>query len=186
MKANAPTAANERVRALDRAEITDSQLLEVVERSDRWSTPRAEWYLVLGHAPDMAVGYATFWDLTYRGGRVEHATKELMRVAITTLLGGSFCATQRSVGALEEGLDEDEIAACGLPDFDHPDARVRAALRYAQALALGRPGDDTDWDDIYRELHSHFDDAEVAELICFAANTVGGAIVTRSLNLKVG
>jgi alkylhydroperoxidase family enzyme len=175
----------ERVHSLDRSSITDPALLDVLERSDRYSAPKAEWYLILGHSPEVAVGYADFWNLTYRHGRIEHTTKELIRVAITTLLGCRFCSTQRSVEALEQGLEEEKIAACALPDFDHPDARVRSALRLSRALSLDSDGSASDWDDIYRELHANFDDAEVAELICFIANTIGSTTVARSLNLKV-
>jgi alkylhydroperoxidase family enzyme len=172
-----------RVSAVERASVTDRALLEVLELADRVSTPRPEWYLVLGHAPEMAVGYANFWNLTYRGGRVEHATKELMRVAITTLLSCSFCSTQRSVDARADGLEEDRIEVCALPNFTDPDPRVHAALQLARALASDTSGEASDWDEIYAEVHAHFDDAELAELICFCANTLGGAIVTRTLNL---
>src|SRR5262249_49627597 len=87
--------------------ISDPELLDVLDRAERLSTPKPAWYQTLAHAPDMAVGYSQYWDLTHRGGQVEHTTKELMRIAISTLLGCGFCADQRSVMAVEEGLDED-------------------------------------------------------------------------------
>jgi len=179
----APDTTQPRVNAIERDAVTDPALLEVLGFADRSSTPRPEWYLILGHAPEIAVGYANFWNLTYRGGRVEHATKELMRVAITTLLSCSFCSTQRSSEALAEGLEEDRIEVCAVPDFTDPDPRVNAALQLARALATDTSGETSDWDQIYAEVHARFDDAEVAELICFCANTIGGAMVTRTLNL---
>ena len=138
-------------------EIDDPELLAVIERAERLSTPKPAWYLTLAHDPEMAKAYAAYWDLTHRGGRVEHTTKELMRIAIASLLDCKFCASQRSARALEEGLDEAQAVACSLPDFDPPDARARAAVRYARVLALAR--DDTSFDAAYAELRSVFTEA---------------------------
>jgi AhpD family alkylhydroperoxidase len=87
----------------------------------------------------MAVAYAMYWDETHRGGSVEHAIKELMRIAIAGLLVCGFCADQRSVMAVDAGLDEEDTLACALPEFEHRDPRTRAALRYARALVLDSP-----------------------------------------------
>ena len=170
------------IAPLDPAAVTDPELLAVLERAERLSTPKPAWYLTLGHDPEMAVGYARFWDLTHRGGRVDHTIKELMRIAISTLLGCDFCAEQRSVRALEEGLDEDATQACALPDFNHPDARTRAALRYARALTIDSPANPVDWESIYAELHETFTDPEIVELGCFAAIAIGGVKLSRSIN----
>lgn len=158
--------------------------MAVLERAERLSTPKPAWYLTLAHDPQMAVGYARFWDLTHRGGRVEHTTKELMRIAIAQLMGCDFCADQRSVKALAEGLQEEDALACAMSDFNHPDPRVRAALRYAQALVLDSPGDDgTRFDPVYSQLREVFDDAEIVELGCFAAIAIGGVKLSRSLRI---
>jgi AhpD family alkylhydroperoxidase len=152
-------------------EVTDPELLAILERAERLSTPKPAWYLTLAHNPEMAKAYASYWDATHRGGQVEHTTKELMRIAISQLLGCAFCADQRSVVALDEGLVESEALACALPDFDHPDPRVRAALRYARALV--RETEPAAFDAVYAELRSGFTDAEIVELGCFAAIAIG-------------
>ena len=175
-----------RIAPLDPAAVTDPELLGVLERAARLSTPKPAWYLTLGHDPEVAVGYARFWDLTHRGGAVEHTIKELMRIAISTLLGCDFCAEQRSVRAVEEGLDEDAAEACALPDFDGPDPRTRAALRYARALTVDSPASPVDWDSVYAELHASFGDAEIVELGCFAAIAIGGVKLSRSINEPAG
>ena len=177
---------SDRLPSVPRGEIRDAQLLEVLDAAERLSTPKPAWYQTLAHAPDMAVGYSRYWDLTHRGGQVEHTTKELMRIAVSTLLGCGFCADQRSVVALEQGLDEGEAEACAMPDFNHPDPRVRAALRYTRAFVLDGPAAATDWDDIYAELRSVYSDAEVVELGCFAAIALGGVKLSRSLNEEEG
>jgi AhpD family alkylhydroperoxidase len=172
----------ERVQKLEPAEVTDPALNRVLEKSERLSTPMPAWFLTLGHSPEMAVAYFDYWDRTHRGGKVDHRIKELMRIAVSTLLGCEFCATQRSNVALENGLSEEDAQACALPDFNHPDPRARAALRFARALTLDSPSDPVDWDPIYEELHATFDDDEIVELGCFAAIAVGGVKLSRSLN----
>lgn len=177
-------APGSRLPPVHREAIADPELEAVLERAERMSTPKPAWYLTLAHDPEMAVAYARFWDLTHRGGRVEHTTKELMRIAIAQLLGCEFCADQRSVTALGEGLQEPDAQACALPDFHHPDPRVRAALLYARALVLDAPGDEgSHFDSVYAELREVFDDGEVVELGCFAAIAIGGVKLSRSLQI---
>lgn len=169
--------------AIDREAITDPELLEVLERSERFSAPKPAWFLTIGHAPEVAVGFDRFWDLTFRQGRIDHTTKEMVRLTMVTMLGCNFCGGQRSALALEE-VSAEELAACALPGFDHPDLRVRAALRFARAIAHDvSPEVETDWDSVYGELREHYDDAEVAELLSFATIALGGVLVARTLDL---
>lgn len=170
-----------RLPQVPRGDVRDPELIGVIERAERLSTPKPAWYLTLAHAPEMATGYAAFWDLTHRGGEVEHTTKELMRIAISQLLDCDFCAAQRSVVALDEGLDEAEAVACARTDYDHPDPRTRAALRYARVLAT--ENDQAAFDAVYAELREVFTDAEVVELGCFAAIAIGGVTLSRSLRI---
>jgi alkylhydroperoxidase family enzyme len=174
--------AGSRLPAVSKDEIDDPELLGVLAQAEELSTPKPAWYLTLAHNPEMAKAYAAYWDITHRGGRVEHVIKELMRITIAQLLDCGFCAEQRSVVALEQGLDEETASACALPDFDHPDARTRAALRYARALTL--ESSDEDFDRVYGELRAVFDDAEIVELGCFAAIAIGGVRLSRSLRIE--
>jgi AhpD family alkylhydroperoxidase len=170
-----------RLPQVERRQVTDPELEAVLERAERLSTPKPTWYLTLAHSPEMAKAYAAYWEATHRGGRVEHTTKELMRIAISQLLGCDFCAAQRSVQALEHGLDEGDAATCALPAFDHPEPRVRAALAYARALVLET--EPTAFDSVYTELRAVYSDAEVVELGCFAAIAIGGVTLSRSLQI---
>lgn len=169
-----------RVPRLDRSAIDDRELLDVLDRAEQLSTPRPDWYLTLAHAPDMAVAYSRYWDLTHRGGRVDHRIKEKMRLAVSTALGCDFCAEQRSTVALEGGLTDAEAEACAMPAPEFDDPRESAAVRYARALVDDRPEAPVDWDDVYARLRGVFDDAEVVELGCFAAIAVGGVKLSRS------
>jgi alkylhydroperoxidase family enzyme len=172
-----------RLPAVDRDTITDPEFLAVLERSERLSTPKPAWFLTLGHAPDVAIAFDAYWDTTFRQGCVEHSTKEMVRLTIVTMLGCDFCGSQRSMLALEE-MTAEELEACALPGFDHPDPRVRAALRFARAIAHDTSSDvETDWDAVYGELREHYDDAEVAELLAFTTMALGGVLIARTLDL---
>jgi AhpD family alkylhydroperoxidase len=173
-----------RLPQVPRDQIRDPELEAVLERAERLSTPKPAWYLTLAHNPEMAKAYASYWEATHRGGIVEHTTKELMRIAISQLLGCGFCADQRSVVAVEQGLDEADAAACAVQQFDHPDPRVRAALRYARALVVET--DPAAFDDVYADLRRAYSDAEIVELACFAAIAIGGVTLSRSLRIDPG
>lgn len=153
-------------------DVTDPGLQAVLARAEQLSTPRPAWYLTLAHNPEIANAYAAYWDTTHRGGRVEHTTKELMRIEISQLLNCTFCANQRSVLALEQGLEEKTEKHC---------PRERAALGYAHALVM--EDDPAAFDAIYADLRTVFDDGEIVELGCFAAIAIGGVILSRSLQI---
>lgn len=175
--------SDSRVPLLRREEVADERLRSVLDRAAVSSAPKPEWYLAIGHAPDVAVGYDAFWNLTYRDGSVEHTTKELMRLTITSAFECAFCSTQRSSEALEQGLDESELTACTVGSYRSEDPRIDVAVEYARALATDVLSGYNGWDELYERLRSYYSAAELAELICFCANTVGGTLVARTLNL---
>jgi alkylhydroperoxidase family enzyme len=176
--------ATSRLRPVARDDIKDLRLREIIARAEQLSAPKPEWYLTTAHNPDASVVFDRYWDAVYRNGRVEHLTKEIMRLAIVQLLGCDFCSSQRSVAAQAEGLEEDDIQACAMPDFDPPDQRLRAAVRYARALALDHAAADTSiYDEVYEDLHANFSEEEIVELAYFAMITIGGTKVARSLDL---
>lgn len=172
-----------RIPSLMREDVRDVQLQEILDNAEKLSTPKPAWYLTLAHNPEMAKAYAAYWDLTHRGGKVDHKIKELMRIAIAQLMDCDFCADQRSVVALEQGLEETEARVCSLPEFNHPDPRTNAALRYARALVLDST-DDQEFDEVYAELRKVFDASEIVELGCFAAIAIGGVRLSRSLSIR--
>ena len=170
---------------VDIAALHDPELDAIIERSRRLSTPKPTWYRTLASNPSIAKAFAHYWDTAFRGGRVEHEIKELMRVCVAQLLGCTFCADQRSIPAIEAGLSEELLAACALPDFNHPDARTRAALRLARELALDTPASDSArFDAVYAELRAVFDDEEVMELAGICILFIGGTRLARSLDIE--
>ncbi len=179
--AGKPTA---RMPLVDISTLNDPELDVIIEKARRLSTPKPAWYQTLASNPGVAKAFAHYWDTAFRNGRVEHEIKELMRNCVAQLLGCSFCSTQRSTQAIEEGLSEQAIATCALPDFQHPNPRARAALRLARELAL----DDASkapsrFDAVYAELHDVFDNEEIMELAGICVLFVGGTRLARSLGI---
>lgn len=174
-----------RMPLVDVASLKDPELDRIVENSRRLSTPRPAWYQTLASNPQVAKAFAQYWDTVFRGGRVEHEIKELMRICVARLLGCSFCYEQRSTQAMQMGLAEETIQSCTLADFDSPDPRTRAALRLARELALDDASKDASrFDAIYADLHEVFDDEEIMELAGICVLFVGGTHLARSLGIE--
>ena len=178
------SASSRRMPLVDTAPLHDPELDRIIDTARRLSTPKPAWYQTLASNPAVAKAFAHYWDTVFRAGRVEHEIKELMRVCVAQLLGCAFCSGQRSTQAIEAGLSEDTVAACALPDFNHPDPRTRAALRLARELALDTPASDpARFDAVYAELRKVFDDEEVMELAGACVLFLGGTHVARSLDI---
>jgi alkylhydroperoxidase family enzyme len=174
----------QRMPLVDISKLGDPELDAIIEKARRLSTPKPAWYQTLASNPKVAKAFAQYWDTAFRGGRVEHEIKELMRICVAQLLGCSFCSTQRSTQATEEGLSEQAIETCALPDFHHPDPRTRAALRLARELALDNASrDPSRFDAVYAELHEVFDNEEIMELAGICVLFVGGTHLARSLGI---
>ncbi len=173
-----------RMPLVEVATLNDPELDQIIEKARRLSTPKPAWYQTLASNPQVAKAFAQYWDTAFRGGRVEHEIKELMRICVAQLLGCSFCSAQRSTMAAEGGLTEEEIESCALPDFNHPDPRTRAALALARELALDNASKDPSrFDAIYANLHAVFDNEEIMELAGICVLFVGGTHLARSLGI---
>jgi alkylhydroperoxidase family enzyme len=162
------------VAKIDRDGVEDRQLLELLEHAERTTSPPISWYLTMGHNPQVAKGFASYWEILHRGGSVEHEIKELCRIQIAQMIGCDFCARQRS--PLAASLTDEEIESCALPHWEHPDPRTRAALRYARTLTL----DDGRDEEVYEELRRHYTEAEIIELAAFFTLTAGGNRMAKS------
>jgi alkylhydroperoxidase family enzyme len=156
------------VRPVDRDRVADPALTEVLERAERTQSPPVTWYLTMGHNPEVARGFAEYWEMLHRGGTVPHEIKELCRIQIAQMVGCDFCARQRS--PLADSITDEEVQSCALPDWEHPDPKTRAALHYARTLTLD-DGRDTE---VYAELEEHYTRAEIIEMAAFFCLTAGG------------
>lgn len=173
------TATRVSVPQVPRDAVTDPDLVAVLELADQVSSPKPAWYLTMAHNPEVATAFSRYWEPLHRGGLVDHRIKELGRIAISRLLGCNFCATQRSVPAMEAGLSEDVIAVCDVPDFDHPDPRTRAAVRLARTITL----DDGREEEVYAELDRVYTPEEIIELAAFFAMACGAIKLAKTLHI---
>jgi len=116
-----------------------------------------------GVAPDMFDWYRDFYARVFYGGRVPVRIKELVRLRLSTVHGCAYCNRGNRLDARAAGLDENRIRA--IDDHEHGPYSddERAALAFADQVALGNPGGRLD-ESLHRRLREHFDDAEIFEL----------------------
>ena len=158
-------------------DIADAGLASLIDRAAASKSPPPSWYRTMGHNPEVAKAFAAYWEPLHRGGQVPHEIKELCRIQIAQMIGCEFCARQTSpLAEIEDGIK----AACALPNWEHPDARTRAALHYARTLTL----DDGRDAEVYAELARHFTQAEVIELAAFFCLTAGGNRMAKSWGIE--
>ena len=159
-------------------EVTHPKLREVIDRAIVTKSPPVAWYLTMAHNPEIAAGFAAYWEMLHRGGTVPHEIKELARIQIAQMVGCEFCARQVSPRA--SSITQTEKMSCALPDWEHPDPKTRAALHYARTLTL----DDGRDAEVYEELRKFYSNAEIIELSAFFCLTAGGNRMAKSWSIE--
>lgn len=166
------------IRQVDDHDVHDPELQRVIRGAAVTKSPPQAWYRTMGNNPEVAKGFASYWDMLHRGGSVPHEIKELARIQIAQMVGCEFCARQTS--PLAASITEEEKRSCALPNWEHPDPKTRAALHYARTLTL----DDGRDNEVYEELKKHYSDAEIVELAAFFCLTAGGNRMAKSWNIE--
>jgi len=126
------------------------------------------------HAADVMRVHFDRWLHSPLGPRLT----ELVRLAVANQTRCPICLAVRRPGARREGVDEDLVAAVAKGTPSAFTRRERLAIEYAGALA-GDHGDVTP--QMYAELRTEFDDAEVAELALLAASFLGQGRILETL-----
>lgn len=173
-----------RISYVDPGTVTDPGLAEVLEDSRIYGTPRLESQSIRAHVPAVLRTFSESWQQVFREGVLDHKIKELARVYVAKSLECGYCAGQRSHIGAQQGLTEREYD--DLIDFresDRYDARERAALRWAEAIAWDPGSAD---DDLWAELHAHFSEPELVELGYFIGLTMGQQRFLKTLEVKHG
>jgi alkylhydroperoxidase family enzyme len=148
----------------------DERMREEMRRCAREGTPRPESSAVRANAPNAFWAFADSWKALFHSGVCDHSIKELCRVYISRTVKCEFCGNQRSIKATTAGLREQQYDdLLNFESSERYDARQKAALAYAEAIAWRLDTDDAFWE----RLHSHFLEAELVELGCFVALTFG-------------
>lgn len=171
--------AKQRISYVPLEDMTPEMQAEM-ERCAREGTPRPESTAVRAHVPAAFWFFADSWRELFREGIVEHSLKELCRVYISRTTKCEYCGNQRSEKGAEQGLHEgqyDELL--NFESSERFDARQKAALAYAEAIAWGLETDDEFWD----RMHAHFSEPELVELGCMIGLTLGQQSWLRLLNI---
>jgi alkylhydroperoxidase family enzyme len=148
----------------------DERMQAEIHRCAREGTPRPESSAVRAHAPNAFWAFADSWQALFNSGICDHAIKELCRVYVSRTVKCEYCGNQRSTQATAEGLAAQQYDAVlnfeASEEYDH---RQKAALAYAEAISWRLESTDDLWD----RLHGEFSEAELVELGCFIALTLG-------------
>jgi alkylhydroperoxidase family enzyme len=159
----------------------DAQMQTEMERCRREGTPRPESSAVRAHTPACFWSFANSWQAIFRDGVCDHAIKELCRVYVSRSVKCEYCGNQRSEQARAEGLAEAQYD--DLLNFEKSarlGEREKAALAYAEAITWRLESSDELWE----RLHRHFSEAELVELGCFIALTMGQQSWLRLLDIE--
>jgi len=161
-------------------QLVDPELRSALQRAARHGTPRPESQAIRAHVPEVLRAFERAWDRTFRHGVCDHEIKELCRLYVSKTADCRYCGAQRSSAA----VDEDAVA--DLADFessDRFDARERAALAYARAIAWNPAEADAE---LWAELRRHFSEPELAELGFFIGLTLGQQRWLKTLQIEHG
>ena len=172
-------AGKQRISYVPLDAMTDEMRVEM-ERCAREGTPRPESSAVRAHVPAAFWAFANSWRDLFHTGVCDHAIKELCRVYVSRSVRCEYCGNQRSEQARERGLREGQYdALLNFETADAYDARQKAALAYAEAIAWHLETDDAFWE----RMHAHFSEPELVELGCAIALTLGQQSWLRMLNI---
>ncbi len=152
-----------------------------MERCAREGTPRPESSAVRAQVPACFWSFANSWRDIFHAGVCDHAIKELCRLYVSRSVKCEFCGNQRSIKAFSQNLSEAQ--ADDLVNFEKSvkyTDKQKAALAYAEAITWRLDTDDAFWE----RMHKHFSEAELVELGCFIALTMGQQSWLRLLNIE--
>lgn len=158
----------------------DEPMMREMERCANEGTPRPESSAIRAHSPAAFWAFADSWAMLFRGGVVDHATKELCRIYVSRSVKCEYCGNQRSVDAKRDGVSEGKLDE--LLNFESSplyDERQKAALSYAEAITWRLDPDDAFW----VRLKACFNEEELVELACFIALTMGQQSWLRMLDI---
>jgi hypothetical protein len=79
-----------RISYVDPASLTDPELVDYMEHSQHFGTPRPETQAIRSHVPDVAKAFSRGWERIFRNGLVEHSLKELCRVYVSESIGCEY------------------------------------------------------------------------------------------------
>lgn len=169
------------IEPLDRAAITDPELLALMARAEALGVPDDLFTRIVARVPSYAKVLLNALLVSHGQGNVDHRLKEIIRIQLARFAGDSYFSALRSRSALGAGLSEADIdAGCG--DYDHDPRFTEAekiALRYADQMYLDPQKVDKAF---YDEMKQHYSEAQIMELGGFISFHYGMQVFMRTLN----
>jgi alkylhydroperoxidase family enzyme len=159
----------------------DEAMRREMQRCAEYGTPRPESSAVRAHVPACFWSFANSWQAIFREGVCDHAIKELCRLYVSRSVKCEFCGNQRSIKGAQAGVNEAQVD--DLINFEKStkyDGRQKAALAYAEAITWRLNVDDAFWS----RMHGYFSQAELVELGCFIALTMGQQSWLRLIDIE--
>jgi AhpD family alkylhydroperoxidase len=159
----------DRIRQIDPSD-WDQRLVDTIKPEER--TPLENGLMrYFAHRPELATGLMAFTGSLKRHRRLDSRLVELVRLRVAFHNQCRSCMAIRYTDAVDAGLTEDLVCSLERP-YDAPDLTPaeRAAIRFGELFATNHLAID---DDLFAELHEHFDDGEIMELALDVALFVG-------------
>ncbi|MEE9277745.1 MAG: hypothetical protein V3V06_04995, partial [Dehalococcoidia bacterium] len=75
---------------LDIEELKQTKLRPYIEQSLEHRAPDPGFHAVMGHNPDLAEATYIAWITVFNTGRIDHNTKEIIRVQLSRLAGCNY------------------------------------------------------------------------------------------------
>jgi alkylhydroperoxidase family enzyme len=171
------------IEPLKLEEISDPELLKLMERCQALGVPDSLFPRVLARVPDYAKALLRALLVSHTEGDVDHRLKEVIRVQLARTAGDRYFAGLRSARAREAGLTEDAIAAGAGAGGNDPrfSPAEQWALTYAREMYLNPEKVDAAF---YAEGKQHYTEAQIMELGAFIAFHYGMQAFARTLGMR--
>lgn len=168
------------IEPLERDQIQDAELRELIERANRLGVPDDVFCGIVARVPHYAKVLLRAMLMSHAEGNVDHRLKEIIRIQLARIARDPYFSRLRSTQARAQGLTEERIeAGCGNFEADPRFSEAeKCALRYAERMYLASHEIDADF---YAELKKHYSEAQIMELGAFIALHYGMQAFMRTL-----
>src|SRR5215831_3404615 len=149
------------IEPLPREAVTDPEMIELIEQSERLGVPDDLFPRIIARAPEQAKPLMRALLLSHAQGNIDHRLKEITRILLARF-------ALRSRKAQDMGLTEARIDA-GCYEYESDASFSEAekwALRYADQMFLDATRIDAAF---YAELKKHYSEPQIMELGAFIA-----------------
>ena len=124
----------------------------------------ATLFEVGANAPELMKWYGEqFYEKIFYGGRVDVATKELLRFRLSNIHGCAFCNKGNIEDARRAGISEEKLIRIMNEDSEVFNTKERAVLRLASEVVFSNMSGTLN-KDLYGDLSQYFDDGQIFEL----------------------